>query len=153
MDYPPTPALSFQSFKKITYFESGVKKDSLIFDIAFTDGDGDVGLNNGDTLPPFNQGSKYYYNLIVKYYERINGNLTQLTKNYPLSDGDTIQYNGRIPVLTPQSKNKGIKGNIIYGIDLGTGTIRGDAVKFEFILYDRALRKSNVAESPIIIIN
>ena len=41
--------------------------------ISFTDGDGDVGLSDADTVPPYNLDpvnfNKYYYHLLHKYIQ------------------------------------------------------------------------------------
>ena len=51
-EYPPEPVIKFTGFDKIlkdndTIFERGILK------FEYTDGDGDLGLEDADTFPPF----------------------------------------------------------------------------------------------------
>jgi hypothetical protein len=149
--FPTTPAITFKSYSIQKNLDSAGNPDyKLILTISFTDGDGDIGLNQGDTTGPFAPDKPNYYNLFVGYYEKVNGKFIQMWLNYPFpSNGhDTIYYNGRIPNITPAGKNKAIKGDIDYNIDLGGGSKTGNDIMFDFILYDRALHKSNKVESP-----
>ncbi len=46
--------------------------------ISYTDGDGDLGLSDTDTYPPYNVGSEYYYNMIIDYFELQHGELIEV---------------------------------------------------------------------------
>jgi hypothetical protein len=145
--YSSTPSISFQSYTIQKLYDTAGNPDyKLVLTVGFTDADGDIGLGQGDTTGPFAPDMPHYYNLLVGYYEKVSGKFIHITVNYPLG-GDTINYNGRIPVVTPPGKNKAIKGDIAYSIDLGPGSKTGNNIKFDFILYDRALHKSNLTES------
>ena len=105
--------------------------------IYFTDGDGDIGLFEQDTIPPFD------YNLFVNYYEMNNGNLQ--IQNL------TLPYHIRIPNLTPIGQNKSLKVDVKYDVDV---TYRNsDSIKFELKLFDRALNESDWVSSSLIILN
>ena len=155
--YSVVPAIAFKSYT-VSYSDStGVPDYKLTLIITFTDGDGDIGLNQDDTIGNFNKNSVYYYNLWVPYYEKIPGpdSFKQVNTQYPYNWGDTanpskvVNYNGRIPDVTPQGKDKAINGTIQYDFDLGSGTKSGTkAIRFGFILVDRALHKSNMVYSP-----
>jgi hypothetical protein len=148
--YPVTPAIIFKSYSIQKTIDSGGNPDyKLVLTISFTDGDGDIGLNQSDTTGPFAPDQPNYYNLLVGYYEKVSGKFIRMYLNYPYpSNGhDTIYYNGRIPNITPAGRNKAIKGDIDYAIDLGSGSKTEGDIKFDFILYDRALHRSNIAES------
>ena len=44
-------------------------KDSVIqLSISYSDADGDIGLSDSDTFPPFNFSSEFYHNLPIKYF-------------------------------------------------------------------------------------
>lgn len=104
--------------------------------LHFTDGDGDIGLFEQDTIPPFE------YNLFVNYYEMINGNLQIINTDPP--------YHIRIPNLTPTGQNKSLKVDLKYDVDI---TYRNsDSIKFELKLFDRALNESDWVSSGLIII-
>ena len=105
--------------------------------IYFTDGDGDIGLFNDDTIAP------YDYNLFVNYFEMYNDSLQQINVNPP--------YHIRMPNLTPTGQNKSLKVDVKYDVNV---TYRNsDSIKFELKLFDRALNESEWVSSPLIIIN
>ncbi len=97
----------------------------------------------GQTQPPFDSGSPYYYNYIIDYYEKQNGSFVKLVT--------TVPFSARIPYLTPDDPNKAIKGYIVDTILLNPKPAH-DTVKFKFFIYDRALHKSNVDSTPPIIL-
>ena len=107
--------------------------------IFFTDGDGDIGLFEEDTIAPFD------YNLFINYFEMKNNSLQQIidTLNPP--------YHIRIPNLTPTGQNKSLKVDLKYDVDI---TYRNsDTIKFELKLFDRALNESEWVSSSLIILN
>ena len=107
--------------------------------LFFTDGDGDIGLFEEDTIAPFD------YNLFVNYFEMNNNSLQQIidTLNPP--------YHIRIPNLTPTGQNKSLKVDMKYDVDI---TYRNsDTIKFELKLFDRALNESEWVSSSLIILN
>ena len=73
--YPIIPSIEFEK-------SSYINRDStnlLVFSIKFKDGDGDIGLEDGDTLPPYNNVKNpltgkntniYYNNLYVEFEKR-----------------------------------------------------------------------------------
>jgi hypothetical protein len=105
--------------------------------IYFTDGDGDIGLFESDTIPP------YDYNLFVNYFEMHQDSLTLIDVDPP--------YHIRMPNLTPTGQNKSLKVDLKYDVDV---TYRNsDSIKFELKLFDRALNESEWVSSPLIILN
>jgi len=143
----PTPQITFQSVQQINY---GVQyNDSFDFTINYSDGDGDIGLSQSDTLPPFNPGSAYYYNLYVDYYEKLGKNFVKVVP--PLTALDTIGWYFRMPVITTEGKNKSISGTISFGILCENAPVYSDTIMFKIYIYDRALHKSNVVQSPVLV--
>lgn len=147
-DYPIEPQISFKNYfigYKTT--ELGEKKVVAII-FSFTDGDGDIGLGDGDTLPPFDRGGKYYYNLVITMFKKNNGVFTEVVEN-----SDSIVYSGRISTLPSVKNKKAIKGDIeddiLPDIKFSTGK---DTVKYNLFIYDRALHKSNVITTPEIVL-
>ena len=105
--------------------------------IYFTDGDGDIGLFESDTIAP------YDYNLFVNYFEIHKDSLQEINVDPP--------YHIRMPNLTPTGQNKSLKVDLKYDVDV---TYRNsDSIKFELKLFDRALNESEWVSSPLIIIN
>lgn len=102
--------------------------------LYFTDGDGDIGLFEGDTVAPF------AYNLFVNYFEMINDSLHQINPSPP--------FHIRIPNLTPTGQNKSLKVNVKYDVNV---TYRNsDTIQFKLKLFDRALHESEWVSSGLI---
>lgn len=141
-EYPVIPAIKYENFIKLYNSDRGV------FKISFTDGDGDIGLTQNDTLPP------YEYNLFITYYEIQYGDTVEviLTKyNHETGQYDTLTFNGRIPMLTPEGSNKSIKGEIEDTLFIYNYSSDFDTIMFDAYIVDRALNKSNIIQTPLII--
>ncbi len=125
-----------------------------ILEFTFKDGDGDIGLRSTDIYPPFNPGSKYYYNLIIKYFEKQHGKFVEvplLAWNPDSARYDTMTFDARIPRLTPNLENKAISGTIQDTLFINNPLSKFDTIKYTFFIYDRALHKSNVDSTPEIV--
>jgi hypothetical protein len=140
--YPEEPVIEFKSFEKISN-ETGIDQEGYLT-ISFTDGNGDIGLEDEDTLPPFNKGSEYYYNFYIFYLEKQNGEFVEA--DIP------IDFHSRIPYVEPDLAQRGIKGEIEVKLFINNMTSTFDTIKFRTYIYDRALNKSNTIETPEIII-
>ncbi|MBC8489685.1 MAG: hypothetical protein H8D45_27005 [Bacteroidetes bacterium] len=146
-EYPVIPAIEYEDFIKLYNPSQGIF-DRGVFKISFTDGDGDIGLTQNDTLPP------YEYNLFITYYEIQYGDTVEvvLTKyNHETGQYDTLTFNGRIPILTPQGSNKSIKGEIEDTLFIYNYSSDFDTIMYDAYIVDRALHKSNVVQTPLII--
>jgi hypothetical protein len=137
--FPKEPSISFISFTPLS--------DSGVLVISFTDGDGNIGLAENDTAGIFSSTQKYHHNLFVEYWEKIDGLGWQQGKNFA---GDDIIFLYRIPVLTPNGKNKALKGKITTTIEpsyYNPLSANSDTIKYRITLVDRDLNESNVIES------
>jgi hypothetical protein len=153
--YPIIPSIEFEK----SYYISRDSTNLLVFSIKFRDGDGDIGLENGDTLPPYNnikdpltgKNTNIYYNNLYVEFLRKEGN----SYNYVIADfsGDTLRADMRVMPLTPEGKYKAIRGTIEATLEPSVLLNDGDTVKLRFLLIDRALHLSNTAESGDIIIS
>jgi hypothetical protein len=135
--YPIEPVIEFKSFEQAG--DSG----KLVF--TFTDGDGDIGLSEADTLAPYNSTSKFYNNVFVRYYEKINGDWQQ-----GIGSGGPVEFTYRTEKLTPSGKNKALKGTIIIylvPIFYNPASIHSDTIKYDIQMADRALHESNIVET------
>lgn len=134
--FPDTPV--------ITMSDNQVYHNPVKIIVDFTDGDGDIGLDERDTLPPydFNEDpfNKYYFNLLLYYYEKNDSIWEEVELPVP--------YFYRIPVITPRGQNKALNGEI--DVDISLPFNRPDSIRFEIILIDQALRESNRLQTPVI---
>lgn len=142
-EYPEVPIIKFEEFRKN---QTATGKDDVgVMVISFTDGDGDIGFHEKDTLSPYHKKGDYYYNFIIKYFERQKGVYKEII--LPFSN------NARITYLTPEGKNKVLSGNIAMDLFINNPKSNYDTIRFEAFIYDRALHKSNVITTPDIIVN
>jgi hypothetical protein len=61
-----------------------------------------------------------------------------------------VNFNARIPLLTPEGRNKNIKGEIKMTLELyfARQILQSDIIAFEIYIKDRDLNKSNVIITP-----
>ena len=152
-EYPVEPAITFLEFEKI-FNETDSIYDRGVLKFEFTDGDGDIGLEDRDTFPPFNPGSKYYYNLIIDYYEVRKGVETPVFLTFYNSETeeyDTVYLSARIPLLTPKGINKAISGDIYDTVFIYNYFSDFDTLFLKFKIVDRALHESNTEKTPYIV--
>lgn len=142
-DFPVEPWIRFNGFAKI--IDSTGIDNRGILEIYYQDGDGDIGLTQNDTLPP------YDYNLFIRYFEKKNGQFEEVFLtffNKETQTVDTINMNARIPMLTPSGKNKAIKGIIQDTLFINNYSSPYDTILFEVYIIDRALHESNRVTTP-----
>lgn len=133
-EFPKEPQITFKSFVQTP--------DSSTLTISFTDGDGDIGLGQGDTLSPYDPGSVWYHNFFVDQYKKVNG--AWVLQNFTLP----LYY--RIPVITPTGQNKALQGDISVEISplVLPPPASGDTTRFSVRIADRALHESNTVFTP-----
>lgn len=148
--FPPEPVLEFTDF--ILLRDTAGIDQRGILKFNYTDGDGNIGLYDYDTLPP------YDYNLFIKYFEQQKGVFKEIfliTPNYindTTIEYDTATFNSRIPILTPAGKNKAIRGEVEDTLFVNNPLSKYDTIKFEIYVVDRDLNKSNVISTPPIVV-
>jgi len=136
--YPLEPQIEFQGFATAKDVKG---RDSIgAISISYTDGDGDIGLYESDTVEPLK------YNFYLKFMQSIN---KQLVEFKPVDTN--ITFNARIPFLTPSGRNKNIKGDITMYLELyfAKQRLQSDTIAFEIYIKDRALNTSNVIKTPL----
>ena len=139
--YPLEPVIEFGGFATAKDISG---RDSIgQITISYTDGDGDIGLYNSDTVEPLK------YNFYIKFMQFTNKQLVEVIP--PEATGN---FNARIPILTPNGRNKNIKGDITMTLQLyfARQFLLSDTIAFEIYIQDRALNKSNVVDTPMFII-
>lgn len=148
-EYPVVPRIDFMDFTK--WADRGIDT-AVTMKVSFTDGDGDIGLPD-DTLPPYNPHGRYYYNFIISYMEKKSGQWKYyLVYNNTTLQYDTVNYNSRIPWLTPDGGNKAIKGEIELQMKILRPVVSNyDTIRFDAFIYDRSLNKSNIIRTPELI--
>ena len=139
-EYPIEPVIKYKDFATKKNLAG---HDSIgLLTIEFTDGDGDVGLTQSDTLAPFNSGSEFYYNFFITFSQKIGNDFQEIT----------TPYNSRIPDVNPEHIDKDLVGDITIEIDLNilSLVLSSETIKMKAYMVDRALNASNTIETPAI---
>jgi hypothetical protein len=103
-----------------------------------------MGLDDWDTLPPYDRTSKYYYNFFITYFEKQHGEFVEVTSS--------VTFNSRIPVLKSSSSNGALKGEIEIELFINNPFSVYDTIRFDAYIADRALHESNIISTPEIIL-
>ena len=151
--FPDIPAIKFSNFTLLINPQTGITERGVL-GFSYTDGNGDLGLASSDTLPPYDKNGDYYYNLIIKYFEKQNGVFVEVPLHSWNADSayfDTLTFNSRFPVLTPTSGNQAIKGSFNDTLFIYNPLSTFDTIKFKAYIIDRAFNVSNEIETPEII--
>lgn len=141
------PVISFQGYELLK--DTAHTDSLLILTFDYEDPDGDIGLNSDDTLPPFNSGSEFQYNLFLDVFELKNGQ--KLPVNQPGTTEPEV-FDQRIPNLTPTGRNRKINGSISIRLDATRNYLYPDSVECKIQIADRALNKSNVLTTQPIVL-
>ena len=97
--FPPEPEIKFENYTLKDSVIGTFSVKYVILKISFTDGDGDIGLDDSDALSPYtNCKDTTCNNLYINRYG-VKGGVLQ----------DPIPFNYRIPVITPTGQNKTLK--------------------------------------------
>lgn len=129
------PYIQFKSFElrdTIDILGNPGKVGELVF--KFEDGDGDIGLEQPDSL----SSDTTAYNLFFTLYEKIEGQF-QVVEEENLE----TPLNYRIPYIKNIGQNKTLKGEIKVEFYYYLLALY-DTIRYEFYIVDRALHKSNI---------
>lgn len=150
--YPIEPCITYNGLTYLTD-TTGAFNGNVIVSIGYTDGDGDLGLDESDTIPPFNTNGEYYYNLILAYQRYENGIFVEkplLSWNNETQSYDTISFNARFKRLLAGDIEKPISGTIDYTIMVKNPFSPDDTIRFAINIIDRALNVSNTVTTDAI---
>ena len=152
LEYPIEPAITYQGLGYVMNADSTLTGE-VVLSIGYTDGDGDLGLDDADTLYPFGPNDPHYYNMIIDYL-KWNGSAfveTPLLDWNPQTQSfDTVSFNARFKRLVFSDEPTSISGTIDYKMMVYNPFSPNDTVKFRVHLIDRALHESNAIETDIV---
>lgn len=161
VEYPIEPKITYEGFTYLINADSTFSGEGIIA-FSYTDGDGDLGLDDGDTLPPFGFHDTHYYNMVIDYLKCVNGEFVKmplLSPHVPTSPADTlvlydtVTFNARFKRLRDSEEPKAISGTMEYKLTVQNPFSPNDTVKFEIRILDRALHESNVIQTEPIFTN
>ncbi len=135
--YPTTPQIEFiEAFTEIGTDDLGNQAKKVTIKFYLIDGDGDMGLTQADTVPPFID--EFAGNFFPTLYIPQNGEFvidtTQLTINY------------KIPYVGELGQDETLKAYIL--VDFGYTNTSAvpfpyDSLRYSFYVVDRRLHQSN----------
>jgi hypothetical protein len=140
-DYPDQPVVEFVD-QTLTP-DPGPFDSVAVLQFRFTDGDGDFGLDEGDTLGDFAPGSIYYYNVLVFYRELKDGVYVQRP------DTTAVKPHARIRRLTGNDGDGPLEGDL-YIAARAFPAAGVDSIRYAVCLVDRALHVSDTVVTPAI---
>ncbi len=158
VEYPVEPKIAYEGFTYLMNPDSTFSGQCVI-SFSYTDGDGDLGLDDSDTLPPFGFNDTYYYNMVIDYLKSENGVFVKtplLSPHVPTGPADTlvlfdtVTFNARFKRLRDSEEPKAISGTMDYKLTVQNPFSPNDTVKFEIRILDRALHESNVIQTEAI---
>lgn len=155
VEYPIEPHIAYEGFTYLFNADSTFSGEGIV-SFSYTDGDGDLGLDDGDTLPPFGINDTYYYNMVIDYLKYVNGAFVKmplLSWNPQTQSYDTVSFNARFHRLRDNDDPKAISGVMEYTLPVQNPLSPNDTIKFEIRVIDRALHESNVIQTDPIYTN
>ena len=161
VEYPVEPHVEYSGFTYLFNADSTFSGEGVV-SFTYTDGDGDLGLDDSDTTYPFGFHDPYYYNMVVDYLKAENGVFVKtplLSLHVPTHPADTlvlfdtVTFNARFHRLRDNDDPKAISGSMDYKLTVQNPFSPNDTIKFEIHIIDRALHESNVIQTDPIVTN
>lgn len=118
------------------WFINGADEDLFFGDLPF------------DTI--YVQPNVFNKNIYIDFFRKSQGEYTLINNELSPGDACTEDFDARIPVFDSDNVGRSLSGTINYAL-LSQGfpiLFRNDTIKLEFFIYDQALNRSNVAETP-----
>jgi hypothetical protein len=168
--FPNTPTIKLESFSSETI---GVEKLVKV-SISFTDGDGDFGLSesesvittmdsvdvcvNGTLTKKYSEVTTSVNSLFAALKEKKNDSFLQayITNTFKTDceiKTDTITLHQTLPIVEPRGADKGLSGtiNTQFLIPIQEAQVKRDISILEIYIEDRAKNRSNVIVTPEIV--
>ncbi len=156
-EFPVVPQIGFNSISASAGQDPNTLSptDVVTITIDFQDGDGDLGLNETDTLPPYQKENEdgspneFNKNYILDVFLEQNGEFIP----YPLPNPE-FNFNGRYQRLNVEGRKTPLEGIINHKVIFQRNLTQPNTLlKFRVQILDRALNRSNVIETDTIRIN
>ncbi|SDK45063.1 hypothetical protein SAMN05421823_102761 [Catalinimonas alkaloidigena] len=144
-DFPDTPEIAFKDL--YIKYSGPNADDTLSFVVSFKDGNGDLGISDTETGPPYNRYNPdstinpYYYNIYVDLFVKRGGEYEAVPFAFPL--------HGRFPRINESGENTPLEGIIRYKYKTSFFPLDpGDTIQAEITIRDRELHLSNTVRGP-----
>lgn len=144
--YPNTPQIEFEQVEvKDSVDLLGNRYKSVDLQFHLIDGDGNVGLQEGDSLF-VSEDSVLYNNFFASDYKKENGEFVLVEA--------LLKRSYRLPYIEIQGQNKTLDATVNIRFEYQYGgdfELPYDTFRYDFFVIDRELNKSNVILTPEIV--
>ena len=151
--FSDTPEIEFDSIDQVVVFDplTLAQTDSITISVGFKDGDGDLGLDNGEANTGKYVG-EYSKNFHLTFFKKINGVFKDITNDGPVP----LDFGGAFERLAPTDEIAPIEGRLsnhllLLHVNNSDFITQHDTLRFEVYVYDRALNRSNTITTSEII--
>ena len=143
----PDPAYPDEPEIELVSFELQIDGSRELI-IQFSDGDGDLGLSQADTMPPFCASCEFHQNLHCDYQEWRGEEWFEIVLN---PNAGQIPFYYRVPIAEPTGQSPALNGTIT--VDMPTWYLNStyDSLRFRITLFDRSLNVSNEIFTPVLL--
>ncbi|MGB0430964.1 MAG: hypothetical protein ACPGLV_10865 [Bacteroidia bacterium] len=144
-EFSVIPELTFKEFNFNREDNNGIIEDSYTLVFEYIDGDGDIGMLDEQEWISIEDSIKHV--LFVDYFEKDKNGIFK--RKACALGADTTAKKYRLPSITPPGNNKAIKGEMevkVLPCPVPLDTTK--VLKYTMYIYDRAMNKSNIIESP-----
>ena len=131
--------VTYSEVPEIKYLRFNTNDSTIEF--SFTDGDGNIGLNQGDSIIG---DSVLDRNLFIKLFQKTDSVFEEVNLFIPL--------NYIIPYIEPQGQNKTLIGKMVFSFS-SIKPFPYDTFKFSFYIVDNSFNKSNIVLTPSLTFN
>ena len=152
-NFSTTPEITFNSITQEVVFDplTLVNTDSITITLDFKDGDGDLGLNSGESNTGKYVGI-YAKNFYLTFFKKTNGVFKDITFDGPVP----LDYGGTFEKLAPTDEIAPIQGTLsnhllLLQINNPDFISQHDTLRFEVYIYDRELNRSNTITTSEIV--
>lgn len=135
------PPVSLPPEPHLTSLSLSTSGDAGLLEIGFEDGDGNFGLDQGDTTDAFCPGCPFHHNVFCAYQEWRDGEWTTI----PLDpEQGLVPFHYRAPLIQPTGQNKAQRGTITVELEPRYYlTSNWDTLRFAVHIVDRDLQSSD----------
>jgi len=143
--YPSQPVIAYKDF--LRYGADPSNPDSVELVVSFTDNEGDIGLEQADTMGNFKYGNIW----MVYYYDSANtGIWAAFDSSLTTPQFDTFKVAYRIPPVLPEGDPAEPMKGLIY-VKQSPFIKVHDKIRYDVYVYDKTLQKSNTIQTPEIL--
>lgn len=141
--YSEIPEIEFSGYTVDYEYANGeILKKNVTIQFSILDGDGDVGLLPEDTVAPYKDSlaSNFFATIFVR-------------KNHKWVSGDQLNYlpiRYRMPYMGEGTTSL-LKADVFIDFSYAAKLFPYDSIKYNFYILDRALHKSNIDSTTIIV--